>query len=78
MDLLLPDRPPTASSPNSAATNSGAPNKTNDQYVFERIGDLITEGLVPPRLAHALFQALTKIPGVSYVAPLKTPSDVTA
>lgn len=37
---------------------------TRDQYVFERIGDLISEGMVPPRLAAALYEAVTKLPGV--------------
>lgn len=41
---------------------------TTEQYTFERIGDLITEGLVPPDLSGALFQAVTKIPGVVHVA----------
>lgn len=38
-----------------------------EQYVFERIGDLITESLVPPELAGALFEAVTKLPGVRLV-----------
>lgn len=41
--------------------------QSSDQYTFERIGDIIAEGLVPPRLAEALFQAVTKIPGVTFV-----------
>lgn len=41
--------------------------QTPDQYAFERIGDLITEGLVPPALASALFEAVTKLPGVELV-----------
>lgn len=37
-----------------------------DQYTFERIGDIISEGLVPPDLSVTLFRALTKIPGVEH------------
>ncbi|WP_181310962.1 CU044_5270 family protein [Nocardioides campestrisoli] len=39
---------------------------SSDQYAFERIGDMISEGLVPPDLSGHLFQALTKIPGVEH------------
>ena len=35
-----------------------------DHVVFSRIGDLVREGLVPPRVAAALFEAATRIPGV--------------
>ncbi|ROR90996.1 CU044_5270 family protein [Nocardioides aurantiacus] len=38
-----------------------------DQYTFERIGDVMSEGMVPPELAGALLQSLTKIAGVERV-----------
>lgn len=40
---------------------------TAEQYTFERIGDILSEGLVPSELSGALFQALTKIAGIDYV-----------
>lgn len=36
-----------------------------DQSVFSRIGGLVAEGLVPPRTMAALFEAVTRIPGVT-------------
>lgn len=35
-----------------------------DHIVFSRIGDLVHEALVPPRIAAALFEAAMRIPGV--------------
>lgn len=39
-----------------------------DQYTFERVGELMSEGLVPPDLAGALCQSLTKIAGVERIS----------
>lgn len=35
-----------------------------DQVVFNRIGTLVTEGIVPPEVTAALLEAVTRIPGV--------------
>ena len=35
-----------------------------DQHLFDAIGDLVSESLLPPRTAAALYQAVTRIPGV--------------
>ena len=38
--------------------------RDHDQAVFERIGDLIAESVMPPRNAAALYKAAARIPGV--------------
>ncbi len=43
----------------------GSADLDRDQYVFTSIRDLVSEGLVPPRVAAALFEAATRIPGVT-------------
>jgi len=35
-----------------------------EQYAFDRIGDVVTENLVPPELVGALFEAVTRLDGV--------------
>jgi hypothetical protein len=39
-----------------------------EQYVFDRIGDVLTENLVPADVAGALFEAVTRLDGVRRVA----------
>ncbi|WP_182525142.1 CU044_5270 family protein [Nocardioides dongkuii] len=41
--------------------------QTSAQHVFETIGNLILEDLVPPDVAGTLLQAVTKLPGVELV-----------
>ncbi|MXG90560.1 CU044_5270 family protein [Nocardioides flavescens] len=38
-----------------------------EQYAFDRIGDIVTENLVPPELASALFEAVTRLDGVRLI-----------
>jgi hypothetical protein len=62
----LPTDPDRIITELSSHQEPGSP-LSSDEYTFERIGDLISEGLVPPDLASGLFRAVTKIPGVTYV-----------
>ncbi|WP_309650747.1 CU044_5270 family protein [Nocardioides sp.] len=59
-DALLTEIETDAAIGNVGGAVGGDP----DQVVFNRIGTLVNEGVVPPELTAALFDAVTRIPGV--------------